>query len=122
MTLVNIWTRDFSQHIARTVATIEQHQIQLPAVRDAAGTVVRASETTDGLVLTITGLTPEFQDKLVHGLLHGVMTIENQAAFAFIYAQARWDNGTMHVVAVPYVTYLRRNALPDWYVPDERFC
>lgn len=123
MTLINVWSGGFQQHIARTVATITEHQIPLPPVRDLEGAVIRASELVDGLVLTMTGLTPEFRDKLVDGLTGGgVITIEDQAAFAYVYTEAHWDNGTLRVAAIPYITQLRRSCLPDWYVPDERFC
>lgn len=122
MTLVNVWTRDFSQHIARTVATIEQHPIMLPPIGDTAGTIVRASETVDGIMLTVTGLTREFQEKLVAGVLNGVLTIEDHPAFAFTCTECRWESGTLRAAAIPYITHLRRSALPDWYVPDERFC
>ena len=121
MTLVNVWTRDFGQHIARAVATVQPHQIALPSVRDLEGAIIRASELVDGIILTITGLTPEFKEKLINGLT-GVLTIEEQPAFAYVYLEARWDNGTLHVAAIPLVTHLRRSCLPDWYVPDERFC
>lgn len=122
MTLVNVWTRDFQQHIARTVATIENHPILLPPIGDTAGTIVRASETVDGIVATVAGLTREFQEKLVAGVVNGVLTIEEQAAFAFICTEARWESATLRVAAIPYITQLRRSCLPDWYVPDERFC
>ncbi|MCA2275485.1 hypothetical protein JF780_05700 [Mycobacterium intracellulare] len=122
MTLVNVWTRDFSQHIARTVAAVEHHQILLPPIGDTAGMIVRASESVDGIALTVTGLTREFQEKLVGGVLNGVLTIEDHPAFAFICTEARWESGTLHIAAIPYITHLRRSALPDWYIPDERFC
>ncbi len=121
MTLVNVWTRDFGQHIARAVATVQPHQIALPSVRDLEGAIIRASELVDGIILTITGLTPEFKEKLINGLT-GVLTIEEQPAFAYVYLEARWDNGTLHIAAIPFITSLRRCCLPDWYVPDERFC
>lgn len=121
MTLVNLWSQDFKEHIARTVATVEPQQIRLLPVGDLAGNIIRAAELVDGIHLTITGLTPEFRCKLFAGL-NGVLTIEEHPAFAFVYTQAHWDGATMHITAVPYVTYLRRSCLPDWYVPDERFC
>lgn len=122
MTLVNVWTRDFAKHIARVVATIEHHHIQLPPIGDLAGTIVRPSETIDGITIAIAGCTPEFRDKLAAAADTAVLTIEDEPAFAFVYTQAHWDGATMHITAVPYVTYLRRSCLPDWYVPDERFC
>lgn len=122
MTLVNVWSAGFQTHVARTVATIEHHQIPLPAVRDIAGAVIRPSDLVDGLVLTVTGLTAEFRETLVPALLNGVFTIEDEAAFAFTSTEAQWDGDTLRVAAIPYITHLRRSALPDWYVPDERFC
>ncbi|CQD03699.1 hypothetical protein BN000_00625 [Mycobacterium europaeum] len=123
MTLVNVWSASFQQHVGRAVATIAEHQIPLPTVRDLTHKVIRPSELVDGIVLTITGLTPEFRDTLVQGITGGgVLTIEDQPAFAYVYTEARWDNGTLHVAAIPLVTHLRRSCLPDWYVPDERFC
>ncbi|GAB4710603.1 hypothetical protein [Mycobacterium avium] len=122
MTLVNIWTGGFTHRIARVVATIEHHHIQLPPIGDLAGTIVRPSETIDGITIAIAGCTPEFRDKLAAAADTAVLTIEDEPAFAFVYTQAHWDGATMHITAVPYVTYLRRSCLPDWYVPDERFC
>lgn len=122
MTLVNFWSQDFKEHIARTVATVEHHHIQLPPIGDLAGTIVRPSETIDGITIAIAGCTPEFRDKLAAAADTAVLTIEDEPAFAFVYTQAHWDGATMHITAVPYVTYLRRSCLPDWYVPDERFC
>lgn len=122
VTLVNIWSLDFRQHIARTVVTVEQHQFTLPPVSDVAGTIVRPSQIIDGLHLTATGLTPEFQDKLVHGFCNGVLTIEDQPEFVFASTGTRWESGTIYAAAIPFAAYLRRSCLPDWYVPDERFC
>lgn len=122
MTLVNIWTGGFTHRIARVVATIEHHHIQLPPIGDLAGTIVRPSETIDGITIAIAGCTPEFRDKLAAAADTAVLTIEDEPAFAFVYTQAHWDGATMHITAVPYVTYLRRSCLPDWYVPDERLC
>lgn len=123
MTLVNVWSAGFRTHIARTVATITEHKTPLPPVRDLEGAVIRASEVVDGLVLSITGLTPEFRDTLVSGVCNGgVLTIEDQAAFAYVYTEAHWDGATLRVAAIPYITQLRRSCLPDWYVPDERLC
>ncbi len=81
MTLVNLWSQDFKEHIARTVATVEPQQIPLLPVSDLAGNIIRAAELVDGIHLTITGLTPKFRCKLVAGL-NGVLTIEEHPAFA----------------------------------------
>lgn len=123
MTLVNVWSRDFAQHIARIVATITECKTGLTAVRDIEGAVIRPSEYVDGLILTVTGLTAEFREKILGGVCNGgVLTIEDQPAFAYAYTEAQWSDETLHIAAIPYITQLRRSCLPDWYVPDERFC
>ncbi|WP_104182734.1 hypothetical protein [Mycobacterium avium] len=122
MTLVNIWTGGFTHRIARVVATIEHHHIQLPPIGDLAGTIVRPSEIIDGITIAIAGCTPEFRDKLAAAADTAVLTIEDEPAFAFVCAEVRWHCNILHIAAIPYITHLRRSALPDWYVPDERFC
>ncbi|OIN81647.1 hypothetical protein [Mycobacterium malmoense] len=122
MTLINIWTRDLQERVARAVATIEHHQMPLAPMQDLQGTIIRPPQTVDGIHLTLTNLTPNFQTKLIAGLLDGTLTIEDEPAFAFITLHAQWETATIHACAIPLLTYMRHNTLPDWYVPDEKFC
>ena len=123
MTLINVWTRDFTRRVARAVATTEHREYALPPIGDLAMKIVRPAETIEGIRLTLTNLTPEFRDTLIDGLTQGVVTIEDEQSFAFL-IQTLWfkTDDTIQADAIPMVTALRRYCLPDWYVPDERFC
>lgn len=122
MTLVNVWTRDLRSCLARTVAITEPRQWHLQPVTDLAGHTVRPAETIDGVALTFTNLTPEFQTTIVNALFDGICTIEDEPVFAYIAAEADWQPSIIHAKAVPLLTHMRRSTLPDWYVPDEKFC
>lgn len=122
MTLINVWTRDFTQRITRAVATIEHQQRTIPMSTSLDGIILRPPETTDTIIITATNLTEAFREKLVIGLANGVFTVEDEPDFAFVTAEIEWHETTLTATALPLITHLRRNSLPDWYVPDERFC
>lgn len=122
MTLVNLWTRDFTKRIARVVVTTTHREIWLPPMGDLAGAVIRAPETVQALHITATNLTPEFKETVVHALCNGFFTCEDEEPFAFIAAEVTWHTNLIEADAMPLVHHLRRTSLPDWYVPDEKFC
>jgi hypothetical protein len=122
MTLVNVWKRDWSEHLIRAVFTIEYQEVVLPPVRDLAGSVVRPEQTVEAFVLIAQDLTAEFQQHLADAFENGLVTIEDSQAFAFTVIQTMTTPGTLRALAIPLTTHLRRSCLPDWYIPDPRFC
>ena len=123
MTLVNVWANNLTVCVARLVATIEHHTIDLPPIGDITGNIVRPSITVDAIQLTATGLTAELGDKIGYALYRSpVLTIEDEPDFAYRPQHFQRHCCDLDILAIPYITAIRRATMPDWYIPDERFC
>lgn len=119
MTLVNVWTRDLRQHVARMAATIEHRPRYMAPILDLALAVVREAETVNAIHITVA----DPPKVLAADVLHGLITIEDEPDFAFTVEKVHWErDGGIRIDAIPMIAYMRRATLPDWYVPDERFC
>lgn len=119
MTLINFWTRDLTAHIARIAGTTKRRAHTLPPVHDLEFTAIRGRVTVDAVVITTTELPAALGDSR---LMRALVTIEDEDEFAFTIDTAHWRDGHVEIIAIPLTDYMRHATLPDWYVPDARFC
>lgn len=113
MSLIHVWKRDLQTRLAVIPAEIERRAIRLQPILDLGFKTVHPAENVSAAIITALS---SFWDRDTP--LDVLLTIADEPEFAFVVDLYRvTENSVIEITAYPFITYLRRSILPDWYIP-----